>query len=143
MAWPGFPSADSHPNEVADFCGVLQSPTFAEEKHAFRFDRAQEIHDRGSVGRADAEVDHGQIFSIRAGLHRTIEPANGLIKLRGESAKIIREIREKDILAKFIQGRSRVAGEPVVNDVLFGMKCHQVDSLSWLVSHLGNFDPVT
>ena len=101
-------------DEVPDFARFFQAAALTQEQDAFGGSNGQQVHDRGGVGRADAEVDHGQAARVGGGLHRPPRAVDLAVKAIHEIQKVVMEVRQQYIVAEFVQRHSRVTWQPVL-----------------------------
>ena len=105
--------------QIANLVLALQPAALAEEQHGLGCDRRQQVHHRGRIRTAHAEIDHGDAVEGDA-RHRTIQPAHfAAANDAPEHVEITAEIGQQDMLPEFVQRHSGVSRQPVGDDFLF------------------------
>jgi hypothetical protein len=87
---------------------LLQPAALAEEQHGLGRDRRQQVHHRGRVGAAHAEVDHGDAVERGTlGIGRSRPRTSPPPMTRREHVDVAAEIGQQDVLAEFVRAARR------------------------------------
>ena len=108
-------------DQVAHVRPVLDAAAFSEKKDRLGLDGAQEVHHGRRVRASHAEVDDRDL-ARRRGRHRLVAPVDGHLVGPGEQVHVPLEIGEEDVVAELLQRHTGVAREPVLHDLLAGIK---------------------
>ena len=111
------PDRRDRQDEVAELGGVLEAAALAQEEDALRVPGGQEIHHRGGVRRAHAEVDDRQPTGVGRRLHRAADSLHIAGKPLAESFHVVVKVGEQNVLTEVVDGHARVSGQPVLGDV--------------------------
>ncbi len=112
------PDGGDGQDQVAQFIAFFESPAFTQKQHRFGFDGGEQVHDRSGRGRAHAKIDEGDVVGRDAG-HGTIGTHDRRVVPVGKQVQVVAEVGEQYVLAKLIQGLSRVPRQPVFDDLFF------------------------
>ena len=88
---------------MADLGRFLQTTALAQEQEAFGRTRAQQIHDRRRVRRADTEVDDRQPVGVGRRLHRFVGTSHLAVEPLREPVDILLEVGQEDVVTELIQ----------------------------------------
>jgi hypothetical protein len=121
-------------SEVAEAVEFFQTAALAQEKSRLWLDGREQVHDRGGIGRAHAEIDDRDPVGRGVG-HRLIFTADaGIVHLR-EHVHIIAKVDQQDEFTKFFQRHAGIARQPVFYNFILGF--HPTSARAAVTPRLG------
>src|SRR3546814_7927193 len=99
-------------NQVAKLVLALEPAAFAEKQHGLGLVRREQVHNRGRIGAAHAEVDHGDAVVGGAG-HWPVSALHGGAGERAEHVEVAAKVGQQHMRAKFFHRYTGVARQPV------------------------------
>src|SRR5690606_32142142 len=104
-------------DQVAQLVLALQPAALAQEQHRLGRDGREQVHERGRVRAAHAEVDHGDAIGGGA-RHRAVRAHDLGAGQAREMAQVAAEVGEQDVLAEAVERHAGVARQPVLDDLV-------------------------
>ena len=92
-------------------------------------DRAEQVHDRGRIRAAHAEVDQGDAVGGRV-RHGPVGALDRHAVPLGEDVDVVAEIGQQDVLAELVERGPGIARQPVADDVVLFLHACTFETVS-------------